>query len=115
MPVNFSPKDIWADVVSVRQGSPLVHSITNLVVINFNANVLLAMGASPVMAHAHEEVCDMVAISQALVLSIGALDQHWIKSIQLAFKAASRQGIPTCLTRWVLAPRLIEYRYYKNF
>ena len=97
MALIFSAKDIWADVVTVRQKSPLVHSITNLVVINFNANVLLAMGASPVMSHAHEEVCDMVAISQALVLNIGTLDPYWIISMQLALEAAARQGIPTVL------------------
>ncbi len=58
---------LWADLQAVREHAPLVHSITNLVVMNFNANALLAVGASPVMAHAEEEVCDMVGIAQALV------------------------------------------------
>ena len=74
-PVNpeLLASDIWADVLAVRTQRPLVHSITNLVVMNYNANFLLAMGASPVMAHAHEEVRDMAAIAQALVLNIGTL------------------------------------------
>lgn len=94
---NITARDIWADIISVRQKSPLVHSITNLVVMNFNANVLLAAGASPVMSHAHEEVCDMVAIAQALVLNIGTLDPYWVQSMKLALVAAAQRGIPSVL------------------
>ena len=94
---TLSAADLWSDVLAVRQRSPLVHSITNLVVINFNANVLLAAGASPVMAHAHEEVRDMVAIAQALVLNIGTLDPYWIGSMKLALAAAAQRGIPSVL------------------
>lgn len=94
---NITARDIWADIISVRQKSPLVHSITNLVVMNFNANVLLAAGASPVMSHAHEEVCDMVAIAQALVLNIGTLDPYWVQSMKLALVAAVQRGIPSVL------------------
>jgi hydroxyethylthiazole kinase len=97
MITNFSAKNIWADVVAVRQRSPLVHSIANMVVINFNANVLLAAGASPVMAHAHEEVRDMVGIAEALVLNIGTLDPYWVESMKLALAAATQNGIPTVL------------------
>lgn len=97
MAFNLSAADIWSDVVAVRERSPLVHSITNLVVINFNANVLLAAGASPVMAHAHEEVREMVGIAQALVLNIGTLDPYWVDSMQLALAAAAQRGIPSVL------------------
>lgn len=97
MPFTLSSDSLWADITAVRERSPLVHSITNLVVINFNANVLLAAGASPVMAHAHEEVRDMAGISQALVLNIGTLDPYWIQSMKLALAAASARGIPTVL------------------
>jgi len=91
------PSDLWADVLAVRARRPLVHSITNLVVMNFNANVLLAMGASPVMAHAHEEVADMAAIAQALVLNIGTLEPYWINSMCQALTVATARGIPTVL------------------
>lgn len=97
MTIQLSPADLWADVLSVRACSPLVHSITNFVVMNFNANVLLAMGASPVMAHAHEEVTDMVGIAQSLVLNIGTLEPYWIESMRLALQAAQMKGIPTVL------------------
>ena len=93
----LTPSDLWADVLSVRTLHPLVHSITNLVVMNYNANFLLAMGASPVMAHAHEEVADMAAIAQALVLNIGTLEPYWIESMRRALEMAARRGIRTVL------------------
>lgn len=97
MAASLSARDLWADVQAVRERSPLVHSITNLVVINLNANVLLAAGASPVMAHAHEEVREMVGIAQALVLNIGTLDPYWVQSMRLALAAAAQRGIPSVL------------------
>lgn len=97
MRINLSAEDIWSDIAAVRQRSPLVHNITNLVVMNFNANVLLAAGASPVMAHAHEEVRDMVGIAHALVLNIGTLDPYWVQSMTLALAAAAERGIPSVL------------------
>ena len=89
-----SAAPVWADICSVRERSPLVHSITNFVVMNLNANVLLAAGASPVMAHAHEEVVDMVGIAQSLVLNIGTLEPYWTESMHLALAAAKQRGIP---------------------
>ena len=97
MSANFSVCDIWADIAAVRQKSPLVHSITNMVVMNINANVLLAAGASPVMSHAHEEIRDMVAIVDALVLNMGTLDAYWVESMKLALAAATQRCIPTVL------------------
>jgi hydroxyethylthiazole kinase len=93
----LSSSDIWADILAVRERSPLVHSITNFVVMNLNANVLLAAGASPVMAHAHEEVQAMAGIAQSLVLNIGTLEPYWIESMRLALLTASQRGIPTVL------------------
>lgn len=97
MAPNFSPSDLWQDVCAVRSQHPLVHSITNLVVMNFNANVLLAMGAAPVMAHAHEEASEMAAIAQALVLNIGTLEPYWIESMRQALAVAAKRGIKTVL------------------
>jgi hydroxyethylthiazole kinase len=97
MTTKLTVSDLWADVLAVRERAPLVHCITNLVVINLNANVLLAAGASPVMAHAHEEVHDMVGIAQALVLNIGTLDPYWVQSMKMGLAAATVRGIPTVL------------------
>jgi hydroxyethylthiazole kinase len=89
--------ELWHDVLAVREHAPLVHSITNLVVMNFNANVLLALGAAPVMAHAVEEVEDMAGIAQALVLNIGTLEPDWIHAMKLAMKVGLARGIPVVL------------------
>lgn len=87
----------WADLQAVRSQAPLVHNITNFVVMNYSANALLAVGASPVMAHAHDEVQDMAAIAGALVLNIGTLEPAWIRSMQLALTRARQRGIPVVL------------------
>jgi len=81
----------------MREKNPLVHNITNFVVMNFSANVLLAAGASPVMAHAPEEMEEMAAIAGALVLNIGTLSKPWIESMLIAGKTAAKLGIPVIL------------------
>jgi hydroxyethylthiazole kinase len=78
----------------VRQANPLVHNITNVVVTNFTANGLLALGASPVMAYAKEEVADMAKIAGALVLNIGTLNPTEVEAMIIAGKAANEAGVP---------------------
>ena len=73
----------------IRETKPLIHNITNFVVMNYTANVLLAMGASPVMAHAENEVEDMVAFAGALVLNIGTLTDSWVASMITAGERAT--------------------------
>ena len=72
----------------LRERKPLVHQITNYVVMNETANATLALGALPVMAHAPQEVEEMAAVAGALVLNIGTLSEHWIEAMLLAGKAA---------------------------
>lgn len=84
-------------LTTVRTKSPLVHNITNYVTMNNSANALLAIGASPVMAHWREEMEDMTAIAGALVLNIGTLDGEWVESMLTAGKAALRRGTPIIL------------------
>ncbi|MFL5935094.1 MAG: hydroxyethylthiazole kinase [Gaiellaceae bacterium] len=73
----------------LRERKPLVHQITNYVVMNETANATLALGALPVMAHAPQEVEEMAALAGALVLNIGTLSEPWIEAMLLAGKAAS--------------------------
>lgn len=81
----------------IRERTPLVHNITNFVVMNDTANVLLAIGASPVMAHAIGEVREMVAHAGALVLNIGTLEDDWIESMLAAGAEANARGVPIVL------------------
>jgi hydroxyethylthiazole kinase len=82
---------------TMRERKPLVHQITNYVVMNETANATLAIGALPVMAHAREEVEEMARIASALVLNIGTLSEHWVEAMLLAGSAANARRIPVVL------------------
>lgn len=87
-------KSISAALEQVRSTAPLVHNITNYVVMNNTANALLALGASPVMAHAQEEVEDMVGIASALVINMGTLSEKWVEAMLKAGKKAKGMNTP---------------------
>ncbi len=91
--------NLWNYIQSVKNQSPLVHNITNFVVMNNTANALLAVGASPIMAHAKSEIKEMVAISNAVVINIGTLDEYWSESMLIAAEEAQRLN-----KTWILDP-----------
>lgn len=90
-------QEISALLEKVRTKNPLVHNITNVVVTNFTANGLLALGASPVMAYSKHEVADMAKIAGALVLNIGTLNDAEIESMIIAGRSANQHGVPVIL------------------
>ena len=96
-------------LAAVRTRNPLVHSITNLVAMDLGANVLLAVGASPVMAHAREEIDEIVSAANALVVNIGTLDAGWVESMEQAAANAGEVGTP-----WVLDPVGVGATTYRN-
>jgi hydroxyethylthiazole kinase len=83
-----------ATLAAIRDLKPLVHQITNYVVMNETANATLALGALPVMAHAREEVEEMVGLAGAVVINIGTLSPHWVEAMVLAGTRANERGIP---------------------
>ncbi|MDI9571311.1 MAG: hydroxyethylthiazole kinase [Pseudomonadota bacterium] len=91
------PEDVWEALERIRTRGPLIHNITNYVAMNTTANALLAIGASPVMAHADQEVEDMVGIADALVINIGTLSEQWTKPMFMASRKAGQRGIPIVL------------------
>jgi len=93
-PLEPSPGSCLA---RLREARPLVHQITNYVVMNETANATLAIGALPVMAHAREEVEEMVGLAGALVLNIGTLSHGWVEAMLLAGRAANERGVPVVL------------------
>ena len=99
MPATTTHDTIADCLERLRARRPLIHNITNFVVMNWTANVLLALGASPAMVHAPEEVEEFVAISSALVVNIGTLDKAWIASMSLAARKANAAHVP-----WTLDP-----------
>jgi hydroxyethylthiazole kinase len=95
--MKITATEIYQSIENVRHKAPVVHNITNYVVMNNTANALLALGASPVMAHAPEEVEEMVNIASALVINIGTLSERWIASMFKAAAQARKNGIPIIL------------------
>ena len=84
---------------TMRAARPLVHNIANYVSMDVAANALLAIGASPAMVHAREEVAEFIGLSAALVVNIGTLSMPWIEAMIIAAEAARGHGKP-----WVLDP-----------
>lgn len=82
---------------AIHKKQPLVHCITNYVVANFTANGLLAVGASPVMADAVEEVAEMAAKANALLLNMGTLNERTVESMKQAGISANKHNIPVVL------------------
>jgi hydroxyethylthiazole kinase len=95
--MKITAAEIYKSIESIRSQAPVVHNITNYVVMNNTANALLAIGASPVMAHAEEEVEEMVNIASALVINIGTLSERWISAMFKAARQAREKGIPVIL------------------
>jgi hydroxyethylthiazole kinase len=91
--------DIIDALARLRARAPLVHNITNYVVMNFTANALLAAGASPAMVHAVEEAEEFAGIASALVINIGTLSPRWVEAMERAAAAAVKKGVP-----WILDP-----------
>jgi hypothetical protein len=99
---TLAPNPVSAVAVSlteIRRTAPLVHNITNYVVMNNTANALLAVGASPAMVHAADEVEEFVAISRALVVNIGTLSPPWVGAMRIAAERARARRVP-----WALDP-----------
>ena len=103
------PRGAWATLGAVRAHGPLVHSITNLVVTNLTANVLLALGASPAMVENVEEAGELAAVAGALVVNLGSMSADRTEAMRAAVRAADRNGTP-----WVLDPVAVGALSYRT-
>jgi hydroxyethylthiazole kinase len=115
--MEITAERVWADFRVVRETIPLVLSLTNSVVQEFTANALLALGASPIMSDALEEITELVDIANALNLNIGTPTPRSAEAMALAAQAAKARRIPIVLDpvavgatklRRSLADRLLE-------
>ena len=95
--MKITAAEIFKSVEDIRAKGPLVHNITNYVVMNNTANALLAIGASPVMIHAEEEVEDMAAMASALVINIGTISAPWVRGMFKAMASARSKGVPVII------------------
>ena len=107
----FKAARIAETLEQVRRQGPLVHNVTNLVAMTLSANVLIAVGASPIMSAAPEEAGDLAAISGALVVNMGTLTRDWIEGAHAAAAGARRAGRARgSSTRSAWAPRAFRTR-----
>ena len=104
-----TPATIGALLSTLRARTPLVHSITNLVVTNSTANALLALGASPAMVEGGEEVEEFAAVAGALVINLGTMDEARAQAMRLAAAAARTAGTP-----WILDPVAVGVLSYRS-
>jgi hydroxyethylthiazole kinase len=95
--MDITAERIWADFRTVRETIPLVLSLTNSVVQEFTANALLALGASPIMSDALEEIAELVGVASALNLNIGTPTPRSAEAMALAARAAKAKQIPIVL------------------
>ncbi|TGK02118.1 hydroxyethylthiazole kinase [Leptospira selangorensis] len=101
--------DVVFDLAEVRKNAPLTHVLTNIVVTNWTANVLLAAGASPAMVIAEEEVSDFAAIAGGVLINVGTINSFDAKAIKAAAIAAQKAGTP-----WVLDPVAVGALRYRT-
>ena len=92
--INNVVKQMKTDLRLIQEQQPLIHNITNYVAMNFVANSLLAIGASPIMARAEEEVEEISSKSNALALNLGVPESTTAHSMILAGEAAMKKRIP---------------------
>ncbi|HST73830.1 MAG TPA: hydroxyethylthiazole kinase, partial [Acetobacteraceae bacterium] len=93
------PAAVCRTLAAIRERGPLVHNITNVVVANLTANALLAIGASPAMVQAEEEVGEFARVADALVVNLGTVTAERASAMRVAVAAAVEAGKP-----WVLDP-----------
>ena len=91
---GLSFERVFSDLTLIRQQRPLIHNITNLVAMQLTANILLAIGASPMMAHAEEELADILRLARVLLMNMGTLDAAWIRSMESAQRIARQRALP---------------------
>lgn len=85
-------EQITRSLQALREQKPLVVNVTNYVVMNNSANALLALGASPIMAHSKQEMAEMMSFAGALVINIGTLDSTWTLRMEFAVEQANANG-----------------------
>lgn len=88
-------KDTWHSILQVRKEKPLIALLTNIVSVNLSANVLLAMGASPIVTVDEKEIDDILEQSASLVLNMGTLSKEWEHHAKEAILKAKHYNIPT--------------------
>lgn len=107
--ISATAEDAVRVLDALRNGNPLVHCMTNIVVAGFTANVLLAVGASPAMVENAEESAEFAKVAGALLVNLGTLSHDKVSTMRLAVTAAKTSGTP-----WVLDPVAVGALTYRT-
>ena len=98
----------------IQQEAPLIHCITNPISINDCANILLAIGARPIMAEHPEEVAEITAIAKGLALNLGNITDARMASMKISAGAAKDKGVPFVLDLVGLSCSRLRQKYAKE-
>lgn len=98
----------------IQQEAPLIHCITNPISINDCANILLAIGARPIMAEHPDEVAEITAIAKGLALNLGNITDARMASMKISAGAAKDKGIPFVLDLVGLSCSRLRQKYAKE-
>ena len=98
----------------IQQEAPLIHCITNPISINDCANILLAIGARPIMAEHPDEVAEITAITKGLALNLGNITDARMASMKISAGAAKDKGIPFVLDLVGLSCSRLRQKYAKE-
>lgn len=104
LPLHPAVESTGRILLALREKTPLVQCITNNVVTNFTANVLLALGASPAMVDIPEEAGDFAAVASSLLINVGTPHAEQVAAMKIAAEAAFQHGTP-----WVLDPVAVGF------
>lgn len=99
MVTPVTPSDLSSALTALRERPPLVQCLTNIVVAQWTANVLLAVGAAPAMVDNPREAGPFAAITGGVLVNLGTPYQETASAMQLTVEAARAAGTP-----WVLDP-----------
>lgn len=98
----------------IQQEAPLIHCITNPISINDCANILLAIGARPIMAEHPDEVAEITAIAKGLALNLGNITDARMASMKISAGTAKDKGIPFVLDLVGLSCSRLRQKYAKE-
>lgn len=98
----------------IQQEAPLIHCITNPISINDCANILLAIGARPIMAEHPDEVAEITAIAKGLALNLGNITDARMASMKISAGVAKDKGIPFVLDLVGLSCSRLRQKYAKE-
>ena len=99
MTIGLTPFSVSTLLSRVRSEPPLVQCLTNTVVTNFTANVLLALGAAPAMTDIPGEAGPFARIASGVLINLGTPHAEQRTAMLEAAAAANDAGTP-----WVLDP-----------